>query len=185
MKTIIMHQNPASPLQVLFNEFIAGKVFTTILATKILRMFFLDEAIDYLDQVTLIKRLLNQQTKVGVWLNVISVDTTGTLKGLELAMMVRYINVCHKGTKPIVFNNEVVFVPETLRRYETKEILDYIQASLAFRPHCKVAVPAPAITPTPPVHSFPNPHPTPKVKVVDKAVLQYNTRTKVRQAECA
>lgn len=130
-KPLTLLQTPALPIHILFNEFVHGDTFTTALADKVLRMTFIDETINYLEQLTKVKKFLTHHVSLGLGLNVIVVNTKESVEDLTMVMMTRYINVCHKGMKPIVINDKVVYLPQSLAHFESNEILGYVQASVA------------------------------------------------------
>jgi hypothetical protein len=130
-KPLTLVQTPALPIHILFNEFVHGDTFTTALADKVLRMTFMDETISYLEQLTKVKKFLTHHVSLGLGLNVIVINTKESVDDLTMVMMTRYINVCHKGMKPIVINDKVVYLPQSLAHFDSKEILGYVQASVA------------------------------------------------------
>jgi hypothetical protein len=160
-KPLTMVQTPTLPIHVLFNEFVHGDTFTTALADKVLRVTFMDETINYLGQLTKVKRFLTHHAALGLGLNVIVINTRETVDDLTMVMMVRYINVCHKVVKPIVINDKIVYLPESLAHFESKKILGYVQASVALIKHQTLAPkrPEPLVKPYHAPSPLPSTHP--------------------------
>lgn len=49
---------------------------------------------------------------------------------LETALMVRYINICHKPHHVVVVNDEIVYIPEHYRHREHEELGRYVKLSI-------------------------------------------------------
>lgn len=54
----------------------------------------------------------------------------GQTTKLEIALMVRYINICHKAQHLVVINDEIVYVPDHYRHRDHEELGRHVKLSL-------------------------------------------------------
>ena len=54
----------------------------------------------------------------------------GQTTKLEIALMVRYINICHKAQHIVVINDEIVYVPAHYRHYDHKELGRHVKLNI-------------------------------------------------------
>lgn len=74
------------------------------------------------------KRLIdNQPVKLGNDIFFIQLEQTTKL---EIALMVRYINICHKAQHIVVVNDEIVYVPAHYRHRDHEELGRHVKLNL-------------------------------------------------------
>jgi len=110
----------------LIQGFLGGKNYKLELSEKIFNTFSTLDNNSYIVTLKHIKKLLNNLEKE-IFYNFFILRTTQHLLNEEKAVLVRFINICHKGNRNIIIlNNDVLYVGSEYNEYKKQEIKEYI-----------------------------------------------------------
>lgn len=125
-----MHFISQLPSQLNLKDFIGGKYFTTEQSTRIMRAILVDREINYEYEMDKVKRFITEAADVFVAQNVISVKVEQEIDDNTKVLIIRFINIVYKARMPIVINDEIVYLPQSLENFEDKEIKTYVEACM-------------------------------------------------------
>ena len=121
---------PKLPLQTMYDEFVNGGLFSINLSQKLLRMIFIDESINYVEEVVKIKKFIDNEVDVKFGRYIVTLITKSPVDELTTVMITRFINFTHKGVRPITLNDKVIYIPHGLVGVEQKDMLNYAQSNI-------------------------------------------------------
>lgn len=118
-----------SDIESLSEEFTRGDFFSTQLSEFVLNNIALTKQGNYTDYLNQIKEILNY-SKINYYYNLMIIKSSAKITEEQKVVMVRYINICvAHNNKIILFNNNIIYIPEDLKRkYGEEAINTYVNS---------------------------------------------------------
>jgi hypothetical protein len=117
------------------DQFMDGEVFDPRLSKTVLNTIDRVDPLQYNEVVDKVKTILSSAEKQD-YHNLYMVNVKENLTVKEKAVLIRYINLCHKERKFFVLlNNELVYFPSEYQKFDLSELHDYVNKQLVHMKH--------------------------------------------------
>jgi hypothetical protein len=114
---------PVNALQNLIQEFLDGAPFTESLCDRVTSTYCLGEDnASYKRQLEFVKSIFNQSQHARIYPDVFVIQTSFELTDLQVALMVRMVNLSYHKEVVITLNGSIVYIPDPMRHYTEEEI---------------------------------------------------------------
>ena len=115
----------------LVQSFLKGDLFVSKLANRVFKTYDPVYPLTYEETLKEVKAILNKSKVDYVFKGVCRINTAQNLSDAELAVMVRYVNICRQGKLIVVINREIVFIPEAYEVYQPGQVQEYVSKVVA------------------------------------------------------
>lgn len=115
----------------LIQSFLNGDWFVSKLADHVFKTYDPVYPLSYEETLKKVKATLNKSKVDYVFKEVCRVSTAQSLNDAEIAVMVRYMNICHQGKFIVVLNREIVFIPEAYQAYQPGQVQEHVSKLVA------------------------------------------------------
>ena len=132
MSNAYQHRYPVNTLQVITEDFLEGAPFTEQLCDKIITGFSATptEAVSYKRHMEFVKQIVSRAKHIKANGNVYALETNFEFSELELALVIRLLNLAHHGQCILVLNDNIIYIPKNLRAMDTETLRVYVYKTI-------------------------------------------------------
>ena len=124
----------------LVDQFMDGDDFDPRLSKTVLNTIDRVDDQSYEDVLKKVKTILSGSKRED-YQNLFMIEVKQTLSIKEKAVLIRFINLCHKERKFfILLNNELVYFPSEYQGYDLSELHDYVNKQLIHMKHTETLI---------------------------------------------
>ena len=123
---------PVNTLQAITQDFLEGAPFTEQLCDKIVSSFSATpaETTSYKRHLEFVKQIVNKAKHIKANDNVYALETNFEFNELELALVIRLLNLAHHGQSVLALNDNIIYIPKNLRAMETEMLRVYVYKTI-------------------------------------------------------
>lgn len=114
---------PVNVMQIIIADFLDGAPFTEQLCDKVSATYCAEAiGISYKRNLEFVKSVLDGAKHYQVGTSIYAVEADFVFTDLQVALVIRLINLCYHRTRIITLNNSIVYIPKELHTYTEEEI---------------------------------------------------------------
>ena len=128
MKDKLPVRRPVNMLQNIIQDFLEGAPFTEQLCNKVAATYEMEHSgvqVSYKKHLEYLKTVLNRGQNCYLGNGVHAVKLDFDPNEFELALIIRFLNLSHHGSRVIVLNEQIIYIPKALRHHTEEEIRRY------------------------------------------------------------
>lgn len=122
---------PVNVMQNIIMEFLDGAPFTEQLCDKVVATYCTDfTGASYKRNLEFVKSVIDRAKRYHIGNNIYAVETEFEFNDLEIALVVRLLNLCYHGERILTLNNSIIYIPKELHNYTEEEIRIHVFKSI-------------------------------------------------------
>lgn len=122
---------PVNVMHNIISEFLDGAPFTEQLCDKVVGTYCDNlTGASYKRNLEFVKTVLDRAVRYRVGTGIYAVETDFEFNDLEIALVVRLLNLCYHGTHILTLNNSIIYIPKELHTYTEEEIRIHVYKSI-------------------------------------------------------